>query len=199
MLELIADTPGPELDLDSYSDAYDEAYENIIFWKLERRQSFREPGVPSWEAFAAGDWRLALELNERERENVAAKVAEDARLRVESRRVRVVDKPVTPYLQWEMQYFRLLAEAGEDLRVVDAAHVRHMEVERPLPEVVVLGDRLLFEVLYDATGTAYGARRIDSADVVAGAGREIADLHTTGEPLLDYFRREIASLPPPRP
>jgi Family of unknown function (DUF6879) len=199
MLDRIADLSGPELDLTAYSDAYDEAYKQIIFWKLERRQTFREPGVPSWEAFAAGDWGRALELNERERDTVRAKVAEDDSLGVESRRLRVVEHPVTPYLQWEMQYFRLLAEAGEGLRVVDASRVRHLETDRLLPEIVILGDRILFEVLYDADGTAYGARRIDDPEVITEAGREIADLYTVAEPLLDYFVREIATLPPPTP
>jgi hypothetical protein len=197
MLEFIPDVPGPEVDLASYSDAFDEAYKQIVFWKLERRQTFREPGVPSWEAFAAADWDRALELNERERDTVRAKVSEDESLGVESRRLRVVEHPVTPYLQWEMQYFRLLAEVGEDLRVIDASRVRHLEADRLLPEVVVLGDRVLFEVLYDAEGTAYGARRIDDPQVIAEAGGEVADLYTTAEPLLDYFAREIAPLPAP--
>ncbi|WP_433177403.1 DUF6879 family protein [Actinoallomurus sp. CA-150999] len=197
MLDRIADLPGRELDLAAYSDAYDEAYKQIIFLKLERRQTFREPGFPSWEAFAAGDWDRALELNERERDAVRAKVAEDDSLGVESRRLRVVERPVTPYLQWEMQYFRLLAEAGEDLRVIDASRVQHLEADRPLPEIVILGDRVLFEVLYDADGTAYGARRLDDPEVIAVAGREVADLYATAEPLLDYFAREIAPLPPP--
>ncbi|MEV5751556.1 DUF6879 family protein [Actinoallomurus sp. NPDC052308] len=196
-LDRIADLPGDELCLDSYSDAFDEAYQGIVFWKLERRQIFREPGVPSWEAFAAGDWGRALELNERERDAVSAKVADDRRLKVESRRLRVVEQPVTPYLQWEMQYFRLLAEAGEDLRVLDASAVRRLETERLLPEIVVLGNRVLFEVRYDAQGTAYGARRIDDPVVVAEAGRELAGLHAVAEPLLDYFAREITPLAPP--
>lgn len=59
MLHRIADLPGAGLSLASYSDAFDEAYKGIVFWKLERRQSFREPGVPSWEAFAAGDCSAA--------------------------------------------------------------------------------------------------------------------------------------------
>lgn len=197
MLDRIADLPGPELDLGAYSDAYDEVYEHIVFRKLERRQTFREPGVPSWEAFAAGDWDRALELNELERDAVRAKVSEDYRLGVTSRRLRVVEHPVTPYLQWEMQYFRLLAESGEDLRVVDASQVRHLETDRLLPEIVILGDRVLFEVLYDAEGTAYGARRIDDPEVLAEAGKEVAELYAAGEPLLDYFAREIAPLPPP--
>jgi hypothetical protein len=199
MLDLITDVPGPELDLASYSDAFDEAYKQIVFWKLERRQTFREPGMPSWEAFAAGDWGRALELNERERDTVRAKVAEDERLGVVSRRLRVVEHPVVPYLQWEMQYFRLLAEAGEDLRVIDASSVRHLETDRPLPEIVILGDRALFEVLYDAEGAAYGARRIDDPQVIVEAGREVADLYSAAEPLLDYFAREIAPLPAPVP
>ncbi|MCO6011060.1 hypothetical protein NE236_39505 [Actinoallomurus purpureus] len=199
MLDRIVDLPGLELDLAAYSDAYDEAYKQITFWKLERRQTFREPGVPSWEAFAAGDWDRTLELNERERDAVRAKVAEDDSLGVESRRLRVVERPVTPYLQWEMQYFRLLAGAGEDLRVIDAPRVRHLEADRLLPEIVILGDRVLFEVLYDADGTAYGARRLDDPEVIAEAGREVADLYAAAEPLLDYFAREIAPLPPPTP
>lgn len=197
MIDLIPDISGPELDLATYSDAYDEAYKQIVFWKLERRQTFREPGTPSWEAFAAGDWDHALELNECERDTVRAKVAEDESLGVESCRLRVVEHPVTPYLQWEMQYFRLLAEAGEDLRVIHASRLRHLETARPLPEIVILGDRVLFEVLYDAEGTAYGARRIDDPQVIAEAGREVASLYANAEPLPDYFAREIASLPPP--
>lgn len=197
MLDQIPDVPGLELDLSSYSDAYDEAYEDIVFWKVERCQTFREPGMSSWEAFAAGDWQRALELNERQRDAIAAKVAEDAKLGVESRRLRVVEKPVTPYLQWEMQYFRLLAEAGEDLRVIEASHVRHLEQVRPLSEVVILGDRVLFEVLYDTDGAPYGARRIDDTKVIVEAANEIADLYDHGEALLEYFQREIAWLSPP--
>lgn len=125
------------------------------------------------------------------------KVAEDARLKVKSRRVRIIEKPITPYVQWAMQYFHLLAEAGESIRVVHADQVRGWEAAGPLPEVVVLGERVLFEVVYDATGNAEGARRVDDPEVISGAAADIAWLHDNGEPLLDFYRREIAPLPPP--
>lgn len=197
MLEGLGGVPGVWLDLDAYSDAYDEAYEHIAFWKLERRQHYQEPGVPSWEAFAAGDWRRSLELNEQARESVVAKVREDAELKVESRRVRIVERPISGYIQWEMQYFRLLAEAGESIRVVDAEKVRPRETYGLLPEVVVLGDRVLFEVVYDAAGVVEGARRIDDPRVIQAAAAEIAELHEAGEPLLEFYRREVETLPPP--
>jgi hypothetical protein len=62
---------------------------------------------------------------------------------------------------------------------------------------VILGDRVLFEMLYDGAGTAYGARRIDDPQVIAEAGREVGDLYAAAEPLLGYFAREIAPLLPP--
>jgi uncharacterized protein DUF6879 len=197
MLERVRLIRGETLDPAAYSAAFDAAYEKIVFWKLERRQTFREPGDPSWEAFAAGDWTRSLKLNDAEWESVLAKVDEDADLGVESRRLRIVEKPVTPYLHWEMQYFRLLAKAGEDLRVLPAEAVRAWEGTGPLPEVVVLGHQVLFEVLYDADGTVIGARRIDEPEVIQACIAELAALYAGAEPLLDYFDREIAPLPPP--
>lgn len=96
-----------------------------------------------------------------------------------------------------MQYFRLLAEAGEDLRVLPAVRLWPREMARPLPEVVVLGERVLFEVLYDQDGAATGARRINDPRVIRSCAAEIAELYARAGPLLDCFEREIAPLPPP--
>lgn len=60
----------------------------------------------------------------------------------------------------------------------------------------MLGDRVLYEVRYDDTWAACGARRIDDPVVINQARQEIAGLYEQAEPLLDYFAREIAPLPP---
>ncbi|WP_052810184.1 DUF6879 family protein [Streptomonospora alba] len=168
-----------------------------MFWKLERAQHFQEPGDASWEAFAAGDWEKALKLNEADRSDAEAMAAKDREVGMETRRIRVVDHPVTPYLQSEMQFLRLLAEAGQSLRVVPAEEVAHLEERTALPEVVVLGDRVLFLVRYDSSGRACGAWRIDDRDAIAATVGELAGLFAAGTPLLDYFEREIAPLPAP--
>lgn len=69
MLERVPDLPGLTLDQETYLRDYWAEYERIgdHFWKLERIQTFREPGDPSWEAFVDGDWPRALELNEADR------------------------------------------------------------------------------------------------------------------------------------
>lgn len=60
MLDRIHDIPGRELDLIEYSDAYDQAYKGIIFWKLEvdRRSASRayQAGKRSRRVIGAGLW-----------------------------------------------------------------------------------------------------------------------------------------------
>jgi hypothetical protein len=111
--------------------------------------------------------------------------------------VRIVEHPVTPYLQWEMHALRLRAGAGEQIRVVPAEAVGHLEAGQPLPELVVLGGQVLYEVQYDET-TLSGARRIDDPGVIAACRQELSELFDKGEDVLAYFDREIAPLPPPR-
>lgn len=90
--------------------------------KLERGQTFKEPGTPSWEAFASGDWAEALRLIEDDRESVAAYFRDASQRGLTFRRLRVVEYPVTPYLQWEMNVLRLRSELGEEIRVLDSRH-----------------------------------------------------------------------------
>lgn len=199
MLERISDLPATLLERDAYLAEYWREYGQVkgVFWKLERDQTFREPGDASWEAFAAGDWARALELNEADRSEAEAMAEKDREVGIETRRIRVVEKPISPYVQWEMQFLRFLAEAGQALRVLLVSQIARVEQRRPLPEIVILGDRALYMVRYDSTGTACGAWRINDPDVIAVCSAELSELFSAGEPLLDYFHREIAPLPPP--
>lgn len=199
MLERIPDLPARRLAREDYLKDYWAEYERINgdFFKLERAQEFREIGDPSWEAFADGDWRLALELNEADRETAEEMANKDRRLGIRTRRIRVVEEPISPYVQWEMQFFRLLAEAGQELRVLPAAQLRAWETDRPVPELAVLGDRVLYQVMYDRSGTPCGARRIDDPRVIRACLAELALLFDRAEPLLRFFDREIAPLPAP--
>ena len=198
MLEQVRTHPGVGFDPEGYLADFWSYYHriNTVFWKLERIQDFREPGNPSWVAMAKGDWDDALRLLDgghadiRTQEKLADGFAR--------KRVRIVEHPVTPYLQWEMYTLRLRHGTEDEIRIVPAEAVSHLEIGRPLPEIVVLGSEALYEILYDETGTLNGARRIDDHDLVIQCGNEIADLFSNGEDLLTYFDREIAPMPPPR-
>ncbi|WP_059013064.1 DUF6879 family protein [Streptomyces specialis] len=167
-------------------------------WKLERQQHFEEPGDPSWEAFARGDWSEALRLNEERRASLSEFGAMCDKRGVGLYRVRVVEKPLVPYLQWEMHTLKLRAECGEAIRVVGPEAIGALERDRPLPELINLGGDTLYEILYDDEGVIEGGVRYTDPHVVASFVELCKSVYAAGEDLLTYFQREIAHLPPPR-
>ncbi|WP_445402438.1 DUF6879 family protein [Streptomyces sp. LE64] len=200
MHDLLNRSTGTPLELDDYLGDFAARFWDTDpsgSWKLERQQSFREPGVASWEAFARGDWDRSLHLLAEQRghyEEYLGKIADHG---FALHRVRVVEEPLDPYLQWELHLLRLKEECGEVTRVVGPERVRAWEAAGPLPEVIVLGDAVLYDIRYDARGVLAGAVRHTDAPTVTAARRFIQELHGDGEPLAGYFRHHVAELPPP--
>lgn len=164
--------------------------------KLERGQNFKERGFASWEAFAAGEWERALSLVEEKRETYARQFREAAQLNILERRLRVVEFPVTPYVQWEMFVLRLRVELGDNIRVLDARKISDIEKERPVPEVVILGDVVMYEVCYD-DGNAAGANRFADRALIRETSAGFDALYGRGEDFHSFFDREISPLAPP--
>ncbi len=191
---------GSRLSLDAYRREFRRRQWEIRgqeSWKLERQQHFKEPGFPSWEAFNRGDWSEALTLIEEERDYLREFSAQAARLGIDLYRVRVVEEPLDPYLQWELHLLRLREECGELIRVVGPEDVAPYESGGQLPEVVTLGDSVLYEVLYDEDGVLDGAIRYSDRETVNRWTSFIRDLYAKGEDLHLYFDRKIAALIPP--
>lgn len=112
--------------------------------------------------------------------------------------MRVVEKPLTPYVHWELHSHRQRAECGERIRVVTAQQVAASESTGLVPEVVVLGGCVLYEVVYTEAGVPNGAIRYDDRDLVVRWDRYLRALYAVGEDVISYFEREVAHLPPPR-
>jgi hypothetical protein len=165
-------------------------------WKIERLQAYDETGFPSWEAFMAGDWSAALALIEAERPGFAEFYRGFAARGAAFRRIRIVEAPVSPYVQWEFQVLRVRAECGELCRVLDAGRVAESEIDGPLPELVSLSGQTLYVTHY-AGGVPAGATRFTDQDLIGRYERFAAGLYASGEDLDAYFQRKIAPLPPP--
>lgn len=172
-------------------------------WKLERAQHFREPGVPSWEAFARGDWEESLRLIEAERDHLTEFANRARALDIGLYRVRVVEvtdqePPIVPYLQWELNLLKLRVECGERIRVVSPDQIADYETGgNPLPELVTLGRSVLYEVLYDDMGELTGAIRVIDASAIAAASDLVGSLYERGEEFGAFFERAVAPLPAP--
>jgi hypothetical protein len=196
MLEHVRAASGERLGADDYLARFWEVVESGIdfIWKLERLQHFREPGDKSWEAFDRGDWDEALRLTEDEAPEIMQQAQQE---QYGVQRIRIVELPLSPYLLWEFQFLKIRTEAGSDIRILGPDAIAHLERDGELPEVVGLGNTVLFEVLYDSSGTLDGARQIKDPDLIVACRREFENLFARGEPLSTFFEREVAGKRPP--
>ncbi|WP_326662851.1 DUF6879 family protein [Streptomyces sp. NBC_00385] len=200
MLSPQAGGPGQRLGLDDYSEDFGRHFwrsGSEGFWKLERQQSFQEPGVESWEAFRKGHWDESLALIEGQRGHYEEYLRRITGSGFALHRVRCVEEPIAPYLQWELHLLNLKAQCGEDTRVLSLDGILRYEAQHPLPEIVVLGSSVMYEVLYDDDGKLAGGIRFDDPHVISRWRKTIQEMHQAGEPLNDFFSRRVAPLPPP--
>lgn len=199
MLEKIREVPGELLSLEEYlvEADHNESCISDRFNKLERMQHFEEPHDPSWQVFVAGNWDEALRLDELERANVQKMFADFTRQGASWYRVRVVEFPITPYLQWELHGLKLRVECGEHIRIAPVDALASYEANGSVPEILVLGSVVMYEILYNKNGAPYGSRRITDPEVIRRSREEIERLYEAGEDFMSFFNREIAHLPPP--
>jgi hypothetical protein len=191
---------GDRLELAAYRSDFryrDDRASGRDSWKFERRQHFQEPGSPSWEAFRRGDWQEALRLTG-DRRDQWRKVAREHRERGSVfHRVRVVEEPLTPYLQWELQALRVQGESGMPIRVVSGERLRGLEGPGELPEVVTLGGQVLYEVVYTDEGVLDGGVRFADPGTVGRWERFVKALYRDGEDIVSYVDRQVAHMPAP--
>ncbi|MFL4950806.1 DUF6879 family protein [Streptomyces sp. MMS24-I31] len=187
------------MDRPTYHADFRRVYESGIrqLNKLERGQNFKARGFASWEAFASGEWDRAVSLIQEKRDVYARQFREAARLNILERRLRVVEFPVTPYVQWELFVLRLRVELGDNIKVLDARKISDVEKYRTVPEVVILGDVAMYEVLYDDDGNAMGANRFSDRALIRETSAGFDALYERGNDFHDFFDREIAPLAPP--
>ncbi|WP_431727096.1 DUF6879 family protein [Verrucosispora sp. TAA-831] len=193
-------TSGEALSLSDYEADFYAMVESVDepILKTERMQTFREPGSPSWEAFDAGRWDEALLIAAQPNPDLAQFFALLAERGSGLHRLRIVELPLTPYLIWELNFLRFRAEAGELIRVLTADKVWEYEQEHGVvPELMVAGDRAVYDVRYDVDGTPIGAEKFAEPQVVEGCRSQVRALLARAESFDSFFDREVDGLSPP--
>ncbi|MDW4911742.1 hypothetical protein RB628_42245, partial [Streptomyces sp. ADMS] len=79
------------------------------------------------EALRQGDWPAVLRLFEADRDALVRKARDEVSRGAVFHRIRVVEEPLTPYVQWELHWLRLSAECGHSVRVLPASAVAAAE------------------------------------------------------------------------
>jgi hypothetical protein len=200
VLDTLTTLSGDVLDLGAYGEDFHHRFEALTgmqAWKLERLQDFHQPESPSWMRYQAGDIDESFRMLEENRAELVAMFADLEQRNAQVLRVRVVERPLTPYLHWELHSLRIRAQCGERVRVVGPDAVAHLEQAGTLPEVVTLGQDVTYRILYDDAGVLAGCVRHTAPAVTASCREQIRALYQDAEPLESYFTREIAPAEPP--
>ena len=185
------------LDWDAYCQDLQSRREGLRgaqCWKLVRRQHFAA-GSPLREAVWRRDWEAAAELIEQQRLSVRRSVEADRRRGGRFRCVRVVDEPLSVCLQWELRSLRAQAECGAAVRVVPSSVLGGLECHARLPEVVVLGERTLYEIVRDDRGVAVGAYRRRDAAAAGNWAEFLGQFYALGEDVRAFADRRVPDLP----
>ncbi|MDG4808087.1 hypothetical protein O7634_15130 [Micromonospora sp. WMMD1120] len=202
MRELLRSVARRRLSLADYDADFYETVESTDgpILKTERIQTFREPGSPSWEAYADGRWDDALRIAAEPNPELEAFFQRLDQLDSGLRRLRIVELPLTPYLVWELHLLRHRAEAGEQIKVLNAEAISEWEAAAgTVPELMVVGSQALYEVLYDDAGTPIGAEKSVEPVVVQSLQSQILALLDRAEPFDSFFRREVDGTRPTVP
>jgi len=195
----LGEAVGERLELREYYADFEENFAYTReFLKLERGQTFAEPGNPSWEAFGRGDWVKSMALIDNLREDLKEYHREAEAAGTSTYRIRVVSFPLTPYVQWELHVLRLRDETGGPVRVLLDSDVADAEDQGQLPDIYTMDRDVMYQAVYDEHGVLGHALRYTDRALVGHCRDFIADLYDRGEPISDFFAREVASLPPPR-
>lgn len=81
--------------------------------------------------------------------------------------------------------------------MLDARKISDLEREAPVPEVVILGASVMYDVVYDDELKGSGARRFTGPDQANRTTPEFEALYAMSEGFPHFFDREIAPLDPP--
>lgn len=166
--------------------------------KLESAQSFVEPENASWMLFNSGDWEGALAIASRSKDEIDAYFADLASRNIKTRRVRVVDETITPYLWWESQVLKMRCDAGEQIRVV-ATEQASSEFGSELAELLFLGEDVLYEIRYSEEGAILGALKHSDLQKIAAMRDSVERLFSAGQDFAEWFDSRLPVTPPVLP
>lgn len=176
------------LDLDEFGSRFVDAWSRMQsrFLKLECWQAYQERATnKSQAAFNKGEVDRAWDLLRREAE-ADRPLYEDVQARgVDYARIRLVQEPLTPYLEYELTAYRIRAEMGENIEVVRCGR------EFTLPNEDHF-DFLLFDrhtaLIHDYgdEGLQSGGWLSTDTDVIASLERVATNLQQKAIPLREF-------------
>jgi hypothetical protein len=176
------------LDLDEFGSRFVEAWSRLQsrFLKLECRQTYQERDTnKSQEMYNKGEIDKARELWRQEAKADQPLYAEVKSRGLDYARIRLIQEPLTPYLEYELMAYRIREAMGETIEVVRCAQDLNLPNDKYF-------DFLLFDrhaaLIHDYgdEGLQSGGWLTTNSDVIAWLERAAIDLRQNAVPLRNF-------------
>jgi hypothetical protein len=167
------DAPLPRSQVYMDEKAFRSTYRELMaatkcsFSKLETRQVYQEPGDASLSAFLKGDRMTAHALLRQPLEGADAESITASRRDISWTRIRLVEFPLTPYLQWELLTYQVSVKYGERILLTDVTGESRTSVLRRGDDFLMFDKKTVLAHNYDREGHLQGAWLIEKDSHVA--------------------------------
>lgn len=160
-------------------------------WKVERRQEYQEPGVSSLEAYIRGDKAEAVKLlrDAYYEDKWTSYALHRARENIPMVRIRVVERPLTPYLEWEFLTYQISSQYGERILIADVTDQPGSSPLRGGRDFVMFDRKIVLAHNYEPAGLLDGAWVIDEERQCAQYGRYFTTMLQHSIPLASFIAR----------
>lgn len=122
---------------------------------LERLQVYVEDNE-SWREFQKGNVSLSLELMRKIRVSEAQFDVDFFRRGLQFFRVRAIELPLSPYIQWELQFHILSAQYGETILVADLTNAKDDHLLWDSRDFLLFDEFAVLIHDYDSSGVLLG-------------------------------------------
>ena len=173
------------LSADEFLDAFAKEWSSLTtrFVKVECLQTYDESDDPSYQAFIDGkidDARALLKDAYESQRQFYLKAQESC---VSLIRIRIVQYPISEYLAWELEAYKIAASLGEEILVVDQFDLQRTGVVDRVHDFLLFDTRSLFVHDYDDNGKFRGGHLIPTAKVIDRYEQIVEDLLQLARPL----------------
>lgn len=135
----------------NFSDAWNITQGQVL--KLETRQIYKEPGNPSYDAMDKGNFSEALQLLPKVRSEDISLYQSLSNKNVDFIRCRPIIKPITRYIQWELECYKFNSIYGERIYFLDQSPIFD---ELALHDFMTFDRKIAFVHDYDEFGEIKG-------------------------------------------
>jgi hypothetical protein len=179
------------LNLEEFQSEFSAAWSGLTqrFLKLECWQEYQElEASESQDAYNRGDIPEACALLQREAEADRPLYEDIGKRGLDYARIRVVQKPLTPYLEYELMAYRIRAVMGENIEVVRIDAATQLPGEQCFDFLLFDRDAaLIHDYGTGDVGRQNGGWVTHDAGTIASLGEMAGALRRAALPLLKFL------------